>query len=90
MPAQKTITLSFPNYADNRLTHQVRNLAEDLWREIEKPGLGDVGGLETVDRAVDTLIIRINHTRNIGRVRKLVDDLLSAHLLTQHAETDFS
>ncbi|HMB47455.1 MAG TPA: hypothetical protein VKN63_04185 [Afifellaceae bacterium] len=90
MPVQKKITLIFPSNTDGRLTHRIRNFAEDLWREIEKSGLGDVGGLETVDQAVDILTIQIKHARKTGYVRKRVRNLLKSHLLADSAETQYS
>lgn len=90
MPPQKTITITFPANSDGSLTHQVRNFGEDLWREIEQTKLGDVGGIEAVDRATDTLRVHIYHTRKIGTVRKLVEKLLKAHFLDYRSEISYS
>lgn len=90
MPAQKTIIILFSTNSDGALTHQVRNFGEDLWREIEQTDLGDVGGLETVDRATDKLKVQIHHTRKINTVRKLVDKLLKAHFLDYRSEVSYS
>ena len=90
MPAQKTITITFPANHDDSLTHQIRNFGEDLWREIEKERLGSIGGIETVDRATDTLRISIHHTRKIGTVRKLVDKMLKTHFLDHRSEVLYS
>ncbi|MEL7257917.1 MAG: hypothetical protein AAFN80_08735 [Pseudomonadota bacterium] len=90
MAAQKTITILFPTNSDGALTHQVRNFGEDLWREIEQTGLGDVGGIETVDRATDKLKVQIHHTRKISTVRMLVDKLLKAHFLDYRSEVSYS
>lgn len=90
MPVRKTITILFPTNSDGALTHQVRNFGEDLWREIEQADLGDIGGIETVDRATDELRVQIHHTRKISTVRKLVDRLLKAHFLDYRAEVSYS
>ena len=90
MPAQKTITITFPANHDDSLTHRIRNFGEDLWREIEEEGLGSVGGIETVDRATDTVQISIHHTRKIGTVRKLADKMLKAHFPDCRPEVSYS
>lgn len=90
MPSQKTITIHFPGNHDGSLTHQVCDFGEDLWREIEPTKLGDVGGIEKIDLATDTLCIQIHHTRKIGTVRKLVDQLLKTHLLEDKSEVSYS
>ena len=90
MPTQKTITIWFPANSDGSLTHQIHNFSEDIWREIEQAGLGDVGGIETIDRATDKLTITVFHNRRIGAVRKLVEGLLKAHFLDYRSEVAYS
>lgn len=90
MPAQKTITIRFPTNRDGALTHQVRNFGEDLWREIEQADLGSVGGIDTVDKATDTINVQIHNTRQISTIRKLVDKLLKAHFLANQSEVFYS
>lgn len=90
MPAQKTITIRFPETSDGSLTHQIHNFGEDIWREIEQTGLGDVGGLETVDRATDELSIKIFRTSKIWTVRKLVERILKAHFLDYRSKVLYS
>ena len=90
MAAQKTIIITFSANSDGSLTHQVRNFGEDLLRQIEQDGLGDVGGIEAIDGATDTIRVHIHHTRKIGTVRKLVDKLLRAHVLDSQSELLYS
>ncbi|MCP5072433.1 MAG: hypothetical protein GY947_03955 [Rhodobacteraceae bacterium] len=90
MPAQKTITLSFPSNTDGHLTHQVRNLGEELYCKIEQTGLGDLGGVETGDSAVGEIVISVKHRRKVSRVRSLVAKIVKAHLLSDRAETVYS
>ena len=86
MPAQKTILIRFPTNSDGSLTHQVRNFGEDIWREIEQAGLGDVGGIETVDRAIDELSVTVSRSSKIGTVKLLVERHLRSHLLDGQSE----
>ncbi len=81
MGALRTYTLTFPSNVDGHLTHQVRNLGEDLRRCVEREGLGDLGGIQTVDRATDTLVVRVHKRRMIGRVGKIVEETVRAHLM---------
>gem|GEM_PF-3778072 len=66
--AEKICFADFPDAA-LALVHQVRNFGEDLWRDFEQPGLGDVSGVQTVDRAVDRLTVRVLRRSKIGVVR---------------------
>lgn len=79
MAAKKTILIQFPANPDANFVHRLRNLGEDLWREVERSGLGSVGGIETVDCAADRLRVEIRKTRKIRTVRKLVEKLLAVH-----------
>ena len=72
MPARKTITILFPANIEGTLTHTVRNFGEDLWRKIEQTDLGDLGGIETVDKTTTSLRVKVHHTRKIRTVRKRV------------------
>ena len=90
MPAKKTITIVFPTNSDGALTHQIRNFGEDLWREVEQTSLGDVGGLVSVDKATNKLMIQIHKTRKISTVKKLVEKHLKAHFLDYRSEVSYS
>ncbi len=90
MPVEKTITITFPNNHDGSLTHQIRNFGEELWSEIERAKLGDVGGLEAVDKATDMLSVQIYRTRKVRTVRRMVDKLLEAHFLDYRSEVHYS
>lgn len=81
MAIQRTIIIDFPTNTDGELTHQVYQLGKDFWRLIELEKLGDVGGLKTVDRAVNQLVVRVFHAKKVHTVRKMVDELLKSHLL---------
>lgn len=89
MAAKKTIKLHFPTCAQDDLGFKIWIFAEDVWREIERGGLGDVGGTDGVDAVGDTPIVRIKHTRKIGRVRKAVEKLLKKHFLYDAAEMTY-
>ena len=90
MVAQKSISIAFPANRDGALTHRIRNLGEDLWRDIEKDGLGDLGGLSTIDSAREKLTIRIKLSRNINRVRRIVAKRLDDHRLATDAKVTYS
>jgi hypothetical protein len=85
MASKKVIRIAFPTNADWALTHQIRTLGEDLWREIERQGLGDLGGIGTVDQTTDGFEIKVNHAQMINRVRLAVDRVIARHLLTERA-----
>ncbi|WP_309668426.1 hypothetical protein [Tabrizicola sp.] len=89
MASKKLIRIVFPTNTDGSLTHQVRNLGEDLWREVEATRLGDVGGFATIDRATDTLLVTVYHTRKVGRARAIVQKLVAQHLLTDRSQITF-
>ncbi|MEO4041169.1 hypothetical protein AAFN47_06125 [Hoeflea sp. CAU 1731] len=89
MPGQKIATIFFPSNKDGHLTTRIRNLGEDLWREIESRGLGDVGGLKTVDKAIDTLVVRAENAQLVGQVKKRIENLLKAHLLHKLAAVTY-
>ncbi len=89
MPAKKTIIIEFPTNTNDALTHQVRNFGEDLCLRLEEENLGDMGGIRTVDRATDKLIVRVSHTRKVGTVRKLVEKILKQHLLDNRSEVTY-
>jgi hypothetical protein len=89
MGSQKRIRVTFPTNIEGRLTHQIRNLGEDLYREIEVAGLGSIVGLAQVDEATDVLMITVLHTRKIAQVRALVTKLVARHLLSNRAQITF-
>ena len=90
MPAKLTTIISFPTNKDGHLTKRVRDFGEDLWREIESRGLGNVGGLKTVDAAVDKLIVHADANKLVGQVRKRVEALLKQHLLHKLAAITYN
>lgn len=89
MAPKRLIRLTFPANTDGKLTHQVCNLGEDLYREIELAGLGDLGGLAAVDTATDMLLVTIKHRSMIGRVRGCVTKLVAKHLLADRTLVTF-
>lgn len=77
----RTFLLEFrPNSVDSQI-HKVRNLGEDLWQEIERQGLGTLGGLEKVDAATNSLEIKVRKKRLYGLVGKIISHQLKAHFL---------
>jgi uncharacterized protein YggU (UPF0235/DUF167 family) len=87
---KKLIRIDFPTNRDGSLTHQIRNLGEDLYREIEVPGVADLGGLEAVDTATDRLEVRIHRTSLVGRTRAQVQEIIARHLLADRAVVTFA
>lgn len=89
MAPKKLIRIEFSTNTSGFLTHQIRNLGEDLYRIIEVPGVGDLGGLAMVDEATDRLELKIYHASMIGRARTLVQKTIAKHLLADHARVIF-
>lgn len=89
MSSQKIIVIAFPADINGSLTHQVRNFGEDIWREIEQSGLGDVGGIDAIDQATDVLRIHVFRIQKVGTVRKLVEKLLKAHILHTRSKVSY-
>ena len=88
MAARRTIAVRFPASAGGRPTARIRDPGEDLVRSVERPGLGDLGGFEAVDRAGDILVVRARRTKGIGTVRALLEAGLRRHLLIDHARIE--
>ncbi len=84
MSPQRTIRLRFA-LCDPADIHRIRNLGEDLYRQIERTELGDIGGLDTVDRATDSLVVHIPHARHVRRMQRMVEDLVREHGLRDMA-----
>ena len=89
MAPKRLIRIEFPTNTDGSLTHQIRNLGEDLYRAIEVPGVGDLGGLATVDKATDQLELKIHRARMVGRTRTLVQKIIAMHFLADRARVVF-
>jgi hypothetical protein len=81
----KVISIAFPDNTDWALTHRIRNFGEDIAREIERQGLGDLTGVDAVDQATDGLVITVKHVRMINRVRLIVERVIAQHRLTERA-----
>ena len=81
MPAKVVIRL-IEAPTDPYMLHIFRNCGEDLWRQIELPRLGDIGGLETIDTARDCFTIELGPRGNANRTVALIRDILDQHHLT--------
>lgn len=78
----KTIKIKFDISSDpsdpHQYGHRIWNFAEDLWRELERAGLADLGGLDRVDAVKDCIEIRVKHNKKFGRVRQHVETKLKS------------
>jgi hypothetical protein len=83
------IRIDFPTNADGSLTHQIRNLGEDPYREIEVAGFADFGGPASVDAATIRLEAMIHRSSLIGPTRALGERIIARHLLTDRAVVTF-
>ena len=81
----KVIRIAFPGNTDGALTHQIRNLGEDLLREIDRQGLGDLARIGRVDQATDALVVTVKQVRLINRVKLIAERVIARHLMTGRA-----
>lgn len=79
MPTGRTILIEFPGGLDNTMLYRIRNLGEDLVRQIEMTTLGDLGGIGTTDAATNTLTIHVPHARRVRRVRDMAEKIAGRH-----------
>lgn len=76
------ISIDFPKTADTGYVGRVRNLAEDLYRQIELAGEGTVSD---VDRATDRLEVSIHKSQHLGHGLEVIRRELDRHNLAADA-----
>lgn len=78
----KRFTIIFPSGRETGFTHRVRNFAEEIYRQIEKTGLGIVSD---TDQVRDEVWFELSDSHEVGHARKILRLELDNHRLTSDA-----
>ena len=78
----KRFTIAFPSGRDSAFAHRVLNFAEDIYRQIEKAG---IGRMCDIDRSRDVVWFEVHNSHDLGLARKVLMRELADHHLTADA-----
>ena len=83
MAKHHVFEVRFPSPASPDLMHKALNFIEDVYREVEALGVGEVSDIDHYGNGVFTITLTRN--RQAGTIRKLLIKSLSHHMLTHDA-----